>query len=136
MDQFKHFVEQEIPFNRFLGLKVDTMGGGGAKLVLPFRPELVGDARRPALHGGVISMLIDTCGGVAVWSACNPEDRIATIDLRVDYLRPAPPKDLAAEAEVKLLGNRVANCHIKVHTLDDPGTIIAEGRGVYNVRKG
>ena len=58
--------------------------------------------RRKAIHGGVLSMLIDTCGGFAVWSRCNLNDRIATIDLIVDYLKPAVETDLVAEAIVNL----------------------------------
>ena len=131
----RRFMEQDIPYNAYLGLKVDDVREGFCRLRLPFRPEFVGDTRRPAQHGGLISFLVDTCGGVAVWSCCCLEDRIATIDLRVDYLRPAPPQDLVAEAEVRLLGNRVGNAQVRVFAVDDPEQTVAEGRGVYNVRR-
>lgn len=130
------FVEQGIPFNSYLGLKVDAVREGFARLRLPYRPEFVGDARRPALHGGLISTLVDTCGGIAVWSCCCLDDRIATIDLIVDYLRPAPADDLVAEATVRLLGNRVGNARVTVFSAGRPDEAVAEGRGVYNVRRG
>ena len=57
------FMEEEVPFNKYLGIKVDELREGFARLFVPFRKEFIGDARRPALHGGVISALIDTCGG-------------------------------------------------------------------------
>ena len=132
----KEAVEEGIPFDKFLGVKVEHIEHGYAKLRLPFRPEFIGDPRRPALHGGVISMLIDTCGGTAVWASGDVEDRISTIDMRVDYLRPAGPEDLIAEARVKLLGNRVGNTSVIVYSASDPELIVAEGRAVYNVRKG
>jgi uncharacterized protein (TIGR00369 family) len=135
-EQMVEFVETCIPYNAFLGLKVDEVREGFCRLRLPYRPEFVGDTRRPAQHGGLISFLVDTCGGVAVWSCCCLEDRIATIDLRVDYLRPAPPDDLVAEAEVRLLGNRVGNSQVKIFAAGNPEEIVAEGRGVYNVRRG
>ncbi|WP_034603166.1 hotdog fold thioesterase [Desulfovibrio frigidus] len=131
----KEAIEEGIPFDKFLGLKVEQIEHGFAKLRLPFREEFIGDPRRPALHGGVISMLIDTCGGSAVWASGNVEDRVATIDMRVDYLRPAGPEDLLAEARVKLLGNRVGNASIIVYSASDPELIVAEGRAVYNIRK-
>ncbi|MEW5774973.1 MAG: PaaI family thioesterase [Thermodesulfobacteriota bacterium] len=136
VEQMREFVEQGIPYNAFLGLQVDEVREGFCRLRLPFRPEFVGDSRRPAQHGGLISFLVDTCGGVAVWSCCCLDDRIATIDLRVDYLRPAPPEELAAEAEVRLLGNRVGNATVRVFAASSPDETVAEGRGVYNVRRG
>lgn len=131
----RHVIEQEIPFDRFLGLLVEEVRPGHARLRLPYRPEFIGDPRRPALHGGVISMLVDTCGGTAVWASCAVKDRVATIDMRVDYLRPADPADLIAVGEVKLLGNRVANAIVQVFSATNPELVIAEGRGVYNIRK-
>jgi uncharacterized protein (TIGR00369 family) len=80
-------VETGLPFHVHLGLKVEELSPGRARMRLPFRPEFVGDVRRPALHGGLISFLVDTCGGTAVWTCCHRDDRIATIDLRVDFLR-------------------------------------------------
>ena len=132
---FIYFLEEEIPFNRHLGIKVEKAEKGFARLYLPYKPHFTGDARRPALHGGIISTLVDTCGGVAVWTCCQLEDRIATIDMRVDYLRPAPQADLGAESRVKLMGNRVANVETIVFALNSPDRIIAEGRAVYNVRR-
>jgi uncharacterized protein (TIGR00369 family) len=131
----KEVIEREIPFDLFLGLKVEKIEKGFARLRLPYRPEFIGDPRRPALHGGVVSMLIDTCGGTAVWASGNTRDRVATIDIRVDYLRPAPPEDLVAEARIKLLGNRVGNTQVIVFPASDPEMIVAEGRAVYNIRK-
>ena len=131
----KEVIEKKIPFDLFLGRKVECVEKGYARLRLPYRPEFIGDSRRPALHGGVISMLIDTCGGAAVWASGDVRDRISTIDMRVDFLRPAPPEDLVAEARVKLLGNRVGNTQVIVFAASAPDVIVAEGRAVYNVRK-
>jgi uncharacterized protein (TIGR00369 family) len=132
---FRALIEEGIPFNSYLGLKLLYLGDRQCRLLLPFRRELVGDARRQALHGGVISTLIDTCGGFAVWSAGTIHDRIATIDLRVDYLKPAVQTDIVSESTVKLLGNRVGNVHTVVWAVDEPGIILAEGRSVYNIRR-
>jgi acyl-coenzyme A thioesterase PaaI-like protein len=60
---------------------------------------------------------------------------VATIDMRVDYLRPADPADLIAIGEVKLLGNRVGNATVQIFSVKNPAVVIAEGRAVYNIRK-
>ncbi|QLA20241.1 PaaI family thioesterase [Desulfolutivibrio sulfoxidireducens] len=131
----KHVIEEMIPFDLFLGMKVEEAREGYARIRLPYRPEFIGDPRRPALHGGILSTLIDTCGGTAVWASCDVKDRVATIDLRVDYLRPAPPADVIAVGEVKLLGNRVGNASVRIYSVLDETVTLAEGRGVYNIRK-
>ncbi|WP_045211300.1 PaaI family thioesterase [Desulfonatronovibrio magnus] len=129
------FLEEQIPFNKHLGIKVVAAENGFARLLLPFKPEFVGDPRRPALHGGILSTLIDTCGGTALWTRCRVNDAIATIDMRVDYLRPAPEADLIAESNVRLMGNRVGNVHTRVFIEEKPDQSIAEGRAVYNIRR-
>ena len=129
------FMEEQVPFNKYLGIKVDELREGFARLFIPFRNEFIGDSRRPALHGGVISALIDTCGGTAAWTRCTKDDRISTVDIRVDYLRPGPDNDIVAEALVKRMGNRVSVVHTLVYAAKDKETIIAEGRAVYNIRR-
>lgn len=136
LQEIVRLMETGIPFNAHLGIKVDAIREGFVRFCLPFRPEFIGDPRRPALHGGILSTLIDTTGGAAVWSQCAMGDGIATVDMRVDYLRPAPPHDLFCEAEVKRLGNRVAVAHAVVFPVNAKSVVIAEGRAVYNIRKG
>jgi uncharacterized protein (TIGR00369 family) len=130
-------VEDFFPFHRMLGIKAVEIAEGRVRLRIPFRPDLVGHhGDRPILHGGVISALVDVCGGFAVWTRCCLEDRLSTITLSVDYLRPAQACDLYAEATVRLLGNRVGNAHVLVWSAGSPDVVVAEGRGVYNIRRG
>src|SRR4029450_12594717 len=126
-------MEDQVPFNRFLGLKGESIASGRAVLVLPVRPEFIGDPRRPALHGGVLSSLIDTAAGLAAWSALGPHESVSTVDLLVDYLEPAGLGDpLRAEAQLVRKGNRV--CHVRIRVTQD-GVLVAEGRGVYNIQR-
>lgn len=135
IEQVIKFMEEQIPFNRFLGLRVPALREGFARLELPFREDFIGDPFRPALHGGVVSTLLDTCGGCAVWSKIDAADRVSTVDLRVDYLRPGPLADLACEAEVVRIGNRVAVTDMRLFAIEAPDRIIATGKGVYNVKR-
>lgn len=143
MDHLLRFFEEGIPFNRFLGLKVEQIEGlrqeadhvqfGSCRLKVPFSPHLVGDPYRPALHGGVLSALADTAGGLAVFAAVGSVDaKVSTVDLRIDYYEPAQLVDLFAEAEVVRLGNRVGVARIR---LLQGSRLVAEGKGVYNVKR-
>lgn len=123
-----------IPFNQHLGLETLDVESGVARMRLPFRPEHVGDPMRPALHGGVLATLIDTCGGAAVWTLLKLTERVSTIDMRVDYLRPARPDALMAEARVTRKGRHVAVASVRVWHSDKPDSLIAEGKAVYSVR--
>jgi uncharacterized protein (TIGR00369 family) len=131
--QILHVMEHVIPFNRLLGIRGESVGKGRAALVLPVVPEFVGDVRRPALHGGVLSSLIDVAGGLAAWSMLGDEESVSTVDLRVDYLEPAGlGADLRAEGELIRKGNRV--CHVRV-SVTQAGRLVAEGRAVYNIHR-
>lgn len=137
------FMENGIPFNAHLGLRVDAIGPGRCVLRLPWRDAFTGDPFRPAVHGGVISTLVDTAGGAACFSLLeNPNDRVSTVDLRVDYLRPARLEDLVCVARVVRMGNRVAVARMEVFNGDPPDAAeadragadpVATGQGVYNV---
>ncbi len=134
--RLSRFFEEGIPFNRFLGLKVGELRPGYARLLMPYRPEFIGDSRRPALHGGTISMLADTAGGIAVFAGAEIDDRISTIDLRIDYLRPGAALDLEAEANVVRIGNRVGVSRIQVWQDEDgERRLVAEGTGVYSIKR-
>ena len=132
---FKTLIEDALPFHALLGVKLVAIERGKCSLMIPYRPELLGDVRRKALHGGVLSMLADACGGFAVWSMCGLDDKLATIDLRVDYLKPALETGVVAVSHVRLLGNRVGNASTILHPEGKPDHILAEGRSVYNIRR-
>ncbi|CAN5121571.1 hypothetical protein BH09MYX1_BH09MYX1_59430 [soil metagenome] len=134
LDQLKKLMEDFIPFNRHLGIKIAALESGSAHLTLPFRDYFVGDPLRPALHGGVLSTMADVAGGMAVWTNLpDPRARVSTIDLRVDYLRPARLETLDATALVVRQGNRVGVVDVKLFHPDRPDEVIATGKGVYNV---
>ncbi len=137
----RQFMEEGIPYNRFLGLRCDEVQEGRCVLRVPWRDELVGDPFRPAVHGGVTSALADTAGGGAVFTMLTSHgDRASTVDLRVDYLRPGRAADLVCEAEVVRMGNRVAVTRMHVFSGEIPATgseayrrPIATAQAVYNI---
>lgn len=99
-----------VPYFRFLGLSVKP-GASADELicVLPGNPKLIGNARLPALHGGVVGALLESAAIVQlIWSA--ETDAIPKIiDLSVDYLRSARPVETYARAIITKHGRRIAN---------------------------
>ena len=90
-------------------MRVVEAGPGTAVVTLPYHEELIGDPARGVVFGGVITTLIDQASGLAVACAMEELAAIATIDLRVDYLRAAAPGlDLHARAECYKLTRHVA----------------------------
>jgi len=136
--------EEQITFNQVLGLKVVRFGPSGPVLRFDMRPELVGSYMHGRLHGGVISAVLDTTGGmVLVWAIAQKHAheptaqvmhrfvRFGTIDLRVDYLRQGVGKHFEASAEVLRLGSRVGTAQMRL--VNDEGVLIATATGAYMV---
>ena len=128
-------MENSIPFNLHLGFTVEEAREGFVRVRVPYRAEFIGDPRRPALHGGFLSAIIDATGGLAVWTQFEVNDLISTVDMRVDYLRPGPPADILAESTVVRVGNRVSVVNTVVYSDGAPEEPLAEGRAVYNTRR-
>jgi uncharacterized protein (TIGR00369 family) len=87
------------PQARALGFETLEIGHGVAILKVPYRPEIVGDPETGVIAGGVVTTLLDHTCGQAVHAAQAEWGFIATLDLRIDYMRPAEPgRDLKARA--------------------------------------
>jgi uncharacterized protein (TIGR00369 family) len=98
-----------VPHAHHLGIGVVEIGPGFAVCVLPYRDELIGDPGRRVVFGGAITTLIDHASGLAVACALEELTSIATVDLRVDYLRAAAPgRDLFARSECYRVTRNVA----------------------------
>ncbi len=88
-----------VPHCLELGMRCIRVGPREATLMIPYRPELVGDPLRGVVFGGVVTTLLDQAGGVATLCSLPEIAAIATLDLRIDYLRAAEPgQDLFGHA--------------------------------------
>lgn len=100
---------QSIPHARECGMAVDALDASGARASMPFRQEWLGDTERGVYHTGVITTLVDTVSGVAAMAAAGRFETIATLDLRMDFLRPAAQgKDLHVHAACYRLTRSIA----------------------------
>jgi uncharacterized protein (TIGR00369 family) len=98
-----------VPHMAALGLMFDGVNGKAVDLRAPWREDLVGDPETGVLAGGLVTTMLDHVGGLATWTALGRFETIATLDLRVDYMRPARPRaDLIARAECYRLTSSIA----------------------------
>jgi uncharacterized protein (TIGR00369 family) len=81
-----------VPHAVALGLVVVDAKPGEAWLRVPYDEKLIGNPTTGVIHGGVITTLLDNCAGVAVATALPELRSIATLDLRIDYMKPATPR--------------------------------------------
>jgi uncharacterized protein (TIGR00369 family) len=140
----KDIFENKIVFNRLLGLHITRLTPGLVMARIDMRPDLVGHPAYNRLHGGVVSAGLDAMGGMAVLAAIgarhmdeSPAERLqrfsklGTIDLRIDYLRPAIGEYFELRAEVMRLGSRVASTRMEFLGAD--GKLLSTGAGAYIV---
>lgn len=131
--KFAHQFMQALPHARELGMQVTELADGKATLVMPYDPRLVGDPATGVLHGGAVSVLMDTASGASVM--CHPAAPVstATLDLRIDYFRPATPgQAVTARAECHHVTRSVAFVRV-LATDDDESRPVAMGTGAFTL---
>lgn len=123
---------KNAPYMKHLGLDVLEIGPDRAKMILPFKPELVGGAE--AFHGGAVSSLIDTTGALAAWSGHDFTKgiRSSTVTLTVQYLAAAQGEDIIAEGRALKRGKEIIFCEIEVKTRETE-KLVAKGLLVYRI---
>ncbi len=120
-----------IPFNNALGIEFLEMGDGWALQRLPWSAQLVGDPDTGIIHGGAISALMDSCCGGAAFMAMARPQNLATLDLRIDYLKPATPH-LAVHARAECFKRTRQVAFIRcVAYHEDPADPIAMGSAAF-----
>ena len=121
-----------IPLNRELGFSIIEVNIAQAWLVaqMPFNQRWVGHRETGLLHGGVITALLDGSGAACVYLRLGQPEPIATLDLRIDYLKPGRPADVFTLAECIKVTRNVAFVRMTAYhdTKDQP---IALGAATY-----
>lgn len=121
------------PQARALGIKILKVEKARAWGSVPYKPELVGDPETGVIAGGVLTTFLDQICGTAAIAAMDAPAIIATIDLRIDYMRAAAPgRDVLAEAQCYKIGRNVAFVRATAYE-DDPENPIAHAVSAFMV---
>ena len=89
LDALRRNFAEAVPHVKELGIRVTDFGTEGVTMALPYRDDWLGDTERGVIHTGIITTLVDSCCGLALLARLQTLEAIATLDLRMDYLRPA-----------------------------------------------
>lgn len=124
-----------MPHGKALGMRLHWSKNGMARLSVPYREDLVGDPETGVLHGGVITVLLDTSCGSAIMSYPQKMLGTATLDLRIDYMRPATKGETVfGQAECYRMTRSVGFARaVAYHT--DPDDPIAMGTGTFIIER-
>lgn len=122
------------PFMSFLGLRVASVDHerGELTVTMPMRPELERGVGTAQFHGGPIAAFIDCVGDFAV--ALIVGGGVPTINIRIDYLKPAVGKSITGTARVRRSGRTVTVVDVDVS--DAANALVAVGRGTYSSQRG
>lgn len=120
-----------VPWARALGFELTRVEKGRAFARVAWVEEHVGDPDSGVVHGGVLTALLDNLCGVSIGTALRTPMAMATLDLRIDYMRPAEPgRDIIAEAECYHLTRNVAFTHAWAYH-DSRERLIATAAGAF-----
>jgi uncharacterized protein (TIGR00369 family) len=129
-----HDLLQSSPFHQLfdLGCTRADAEAGEVELLMRYTPAVERSPGSGQYHGGAIASLIDIAGDYALWAVLG--HGVPTINIRIDYLRPAAATDLRATARVRRAGRTVGVVDIDV--CDDQQRLVAVGRGTYATTAG
>jgi uncharacterized protein (TIGR00369 family) len=122
------------PFHQLFDMSCTRIEREASEIEIRMRytPSVERSAGTRQYHGGAIASLIDIAGDYALWAVLG--FGVPTINVRIDFLRPASATDLRAIARVRRAGRTVGVVDIDV--LDDAGKLVAIGRGTYGTKEG
>ncbi len=144
LDAIKEYYLELIPFNKVLGIDIDDLDYETSQAVTSFNmtKDLIGNSIAGILHGGVTASVIDLTGGLSALISCvklnedKPIDVIkkkvtssATIDMRVDYLRPGKGRSFKCKSRIIRAGSRIVVAKIDLY--NEIKTRIATGTATY-----
>lgn len=131
-----------VPFNQAIGLKITEMGAEAIRAEFAMQPQLIGNVFKQILHGGVIATALDTVGGAMAMSGAyvalkgTPKEqrlarinRLATIDMRIDYLKAGKGELFTATATLLRVGKQICVTRMELH--NEKQELIAAGTATY-----
>lgn len=124
-----------LPHGKEIGMRVYSEEKGKALVSIPYDPRLIGDPETGVIHGGVVTTLLDSGCGIAAISKTGLVGNIATLDLRIDYMRPSKPgRAIKADCECYRVTRSVAFARGVAYD-DDPSDPVATAAGAFMITR-
>jgi acyl-CoA thioesterase len=107
---------------KLLGIKVINLKDGFAHLSLPHNPNLLN--QEEVIHGGIITSLADSAAAASLLSIVGLEEKISSIELKINFLHAVKSIDLFADAKIIHKGSRTAVVEVDISTKEK--TLVAK----------
>lgn len=142
--EFLKSIFESVPVHQLLGMQMVNLDIDRASVKVSMKENFIGDYVNKFLHGGIISAILDSTGGLALWleilkmlGPVPPKDLVNylithTIDLRLDFFNPGKGKFFLGTGSVINFGKRVAVVRTELH--DEEGTLVAMSTGAYMIK--
>lgn len=136
LDPRGRHMTQNVPQAAALGFQFVSVADGRGSIMVPWREDLVGDPDTDVIAGGVVTSLLDHTCGLAIHAVSQDPFPTATLDLRIDYLRPAAPRaGVTAEAHCYKVTRLIA--FVRATAWDaDPADPIATAQAAFILNRG
>lgn len=127
-----HFANA-LPHCKELNMRMDLLEEARAVMSMPYDERLIGDPATGVIHGGAVSALMDSCGGASVFMHPENGGASVTLDLRIDYMRPATPGAcISAESHCFHVTRSVAFVRVTAWAGDNRDEPVATATGAFS----
>ncbi len=124
-----------LPHCKALDMRMDLLEPSQAIMSMPYDKRLIGDPETGVIHGGAVSALMDTCGGASVFMHPENAGPSVTLDLRIDYMRPAKPGvRISAESHCFHVTRTVAFVRVTAWAGDNKDEMVATATGAFSFK--
>jgi uncharacterized protein (TIGR00369 family) len=126
--RIKRMLEQSA-FVRHVGLRLESLRKGLCEVCL--QVDAVHGNAYGGLHGGVIATLVDTVSGVAAWTMASPGERVATVELKVNFIAALQAHDVELRASGRVVHRGRTTAVVEADVTTDQGRLVARGLGTF-----
>jgi acyl-CoA thioesterase len=130
MLEFTEEIWKRSPFIKLLGVTIEKLEHGRCQSQLKIKDSFLNVHN--TVHGGVIYSMVDISMGVAVYSTLKKDDETATVEIKINYLKPAKTKSLICEARVIQKGKNIVVLEAEVRSENH---LIAKAQGTFSIFK-
>jgi uncharacterized protein (TIGR00369 family) len=126
------FGASRIPFWNVFGIRIEDVGKGWARLAVAYQPQMTN--ANGVAHGAIAFALSDSAVGTALAGLLAPGERISTVEMKINYIRPFKGGKITAEARIAHRGVQTAVGEAEV--FDAKGQLMAKTLATYAIFKG